>query len=271
MSKVDIELLKKLRWLTSAPLKDCKEALLSAWDDLAKAQEYLRKAWAIKSAKKAGRETNEWVIKIKTSWNKLLAVKLACETDFVAKNEKFLEFADAFLDIIWDLESEEINSYEELSENDKEKFSNIIADTVAVVGENVKMIDVLKRDSEQMFVYEHPWNKIAWIVFYKSENEDSQNIAKELALQYVAMDPEYIRVEDIPSEKREALFAEFKEEVIKSWKPENIAESIVQWKLNKHFASMVLLEQAWIKDDTKKVKSIIPNDFELLEIIRYSI
>lgn len=271
MSKVDIKLLKKLRELTNAPLKDCKKALIESWDDLEKAQEVLRRQWAIKAAKKANRETNEWIVRVKKEDNIVIGVKLACETDFVAKNEKFIESANKILDIILSFEEESINSMDDLSSNEKEKINNIISDTVAVVWENVQVAGILKIKADQSFVYEHPGNKVAGVVVYNSTNKKANEIAKELALQSVAMDPEYIRIEDIPQDIKDDLYYKFKEEIITSWKPENIVENIVQGKLNKYFSSIVLIEQQRIRDDSKKVKSIIPWDFELVDVIRYSI
>jgi len=271
MAKVDIALLKKLRAMTNAPLKDCKAALLEAGDDLDKAQEVLRKKGALKAAKKADRETNEGIVKVKKVGNTIVGVQLACETDFVAKNEQFIQFADKILDTLLSFDKKEINSLDDLTDEQKEQLNNIIADTVAVVGENVKIVSVLKKDVEQAYIYEHPGSKIVGIVEYKSTNPKADEIAKEIALQSVAMNPEYITMEDIPSDVYDKFKAEFTQEVIDSGKPADIAEKIVQWKLNKHFSSMVLLEQPWIRDESKKVKSLISNDFDLLDVIRYSI
>jgi len=270
MSKVDIALLKKLRAITNAPLKDCKAALLEAGDDLDKAQEVLRKKGALKAAKKADRETKEGIVKVKKDGNTIVALKLACETDFVAKNEQFIQFAEKILDTLLTFDKE-VSSLNDLSDNEKEQLNNIIADTVAVVGENVKIVDVLKKNVDQSYIYEHPGSKIVGIVEYKSTNPKAEEIAKEIALQAVAMNPTYVKMENIPEEEYNKMKEEFKQEVISSGKPADIAEKIVQWKLNKYYSELVLLEQAWIRDESKKVKSIIPSDFELINVIRYSI
>jgi len=217
MSKVDINLLKRLRELTNAPLKDCKNALLDAWDDLEKAQEILRKQWAIKAAKKADRQTNEWIVKVKQENGFVVCVKLACETDFVAKNEQFIQNAEKILNIILSFKKENINSIDNLSENEKEAINNIISGTIAVVWENVKIINILKIKADQVFIYEHPGNKIVGITIYNSSDENSDIVAKEIALQVVAMNPEYIKMEDIPKDIKYKFYNEFKEEILKSW------------------------------------------------------
>jgi len=271
MSKVDISLLKKLRAITNAPLKDCKAALIEAEGDLDKAQEILRKLGAIKAAKKADRVTNEGIVRVKYKDGYVAGVQLACETDFVAKNEQFIKAADKLVDTVLSFDKEEINSIDDLTDEEKQKLNDIIAETVAVVGENVKLLDVMKKKVEQAYIYEHPGSKVVGIVVYKSNNPEAEKIAKEIALQAVAMNPTYISMDRIPEEELKKIEAEFREEVLASGKPENIVDNIVKGKLNKYFGEITLLEQPWIRDDSKKVKSIIPEDFELIDVIRYSI
>jgi len=271
MSKVDIALLKKLRSITNAPLKDCKASLIEAEWDIDKAQEILRKMWAIKAAKKADRETNEWIVKvIYNNWY-VVGVKLACETDFVAKNEQFIKSSDKLVNTVLNFSIDEIRSLNDLSSNDKEELDWIIADTVSVVGENVRLLDVLKFKAENAYIYEHPWSKVVWIVVYDSSDEKWPEIAKEIALQAVAMNPQYISIDNIPSDIWNKMEKEFRQEVLNSWKPENIVDNIVKWKLNKYFSELTLLEQPWIRDDTKKLKTIIPWDFKLIDVIRFAI
>jgi len=271
MSKVDIALLKKLRSITNAPLKDCKAALIEAEGDLDKAQEILRKMGAIKAAKKADRETNEGIVRVKFENGYVAGVQLACETDFVAKNEQFVKAADKLVDTVLSFDKKEINSLEDLSEEERKKLDDIVAETVAVVGENVRLLDVFKKPVEQAYVYEHPGSKVVGVVVYKSNNPEAENIAKEIALQAVAMNPQYVSLDRIPEELMKKMEEEFRAEVSALGKPENIVDNIVKGKLNKYFAEMTLLEQLWIRDDSKKLKSIIPGDFDLIDVIRYSI
>ncbi len=271
MVKVDIALLKKLRGITNAPLKDCKSALIEANWDLDLAQEVLKKAWAIKAAKKADRNTNEWIVRVKSENWVVVWVRLACETDFVSKNEQFIWFADKILDKLLSFDIENIKDINDLSEDKLKELNDIVSEAVSVVWENVKLLDVFKISWKQSYIYNHPGNKIVWLVLYKSNNPDVDSISKELALQAVAMNPEYIKMEDIPQDVMDKQLAEFREEVIASWKPENIVDNIVKWKINKYFSQLVLLEQSWIRDESKKMKSIIPSDYELIDVIRYSI
>jgi elongation factor Ts len=97
---ITIDLIKKLRDLTLAPLGDCKEALVEANGDLEQAQEILKKKGAIKADKKSDRETNNGVVKFIVKDNALIGVKLLCETDFVSKNDSFVSLVDSLLDTV---------------------------------------------------------------------------------------------------------------------------------------------------------------------------
>lgn len=267
MWKVDIDLLKKLRNITQAPLKDCKKALIKAEGDIDKAQDILREEGALKAAKKADRQTNEWVVRAKKMWEKIAAVKVACETDFVAKSDKFIEIADKILDEVLSLDKE-IKSIEELDENFVDsKLKPLINEAVAVIWENIKLEDVLLV-IWQAYLYEHPGNKVIWIVKFKWNDE---NIAKEIALQAVAMAPDYVKVEDIPEEILNKYRQQFQKELEWMNKPAEILEKIIDGKMRKIYEEIVLLEQPWIRDDSQKVKNLIKGDFELEDVIRFAI
>ena len=141
---------------------------------------------------------------------------MACETDFVAKNEQFVKAADKLVDTVLSFEKEEINSIDDLTEEEKQKLNDIVAETVAVVGENVKLLDVMKKKVEQAYIYEHPGSKIVGIVVYKSNNPEAEKVAKELALQAVAMNPTYVSMDRIPEEELKKIESEFREEVLAS-------------------------------------------------------
>ena len=171
MSKVDINLLKQLRNSSQAPLKDCKKALIKANWNLDEAVKVLREEGALKAAKKADRATNEWVVKAKKVWDITAAIKLVCETDFAAKNEKFVETAEEILDVILDL-WKEVNSLEELDSDFVENnLTTLVNDIVAVIWENIKLADVVLKKWNS-YLYEHPGSKVIGIVLYNGETND---------------------------------------------------------------------------------------------------
>lgn len=266
--KVDINLLKKLRQETNAPLKDCKEALIEAEWDIEKAKQILKKKWALKAAKKADRETNEGIVKVKEfDDGNIVWVKLACETDFVAKNELFHKLAEELINVIKSY-NKEVASLSEIDDKFfNENIKPLIDEYIGKIWENIRLLDAFVR-KWNAYVYSHPWNKIVSIVFYEGNDE---NIAKEVALQVAAMNPKYISVEDIPSDVIEELKQKYREELKDSWKPEDIIDRIIEGKLKKDFSEEVLLEQPYIRDETKKVKDVVWNKITIKEIKRFAI
>jgi len=107
--------------------------------------------------------------------------------------------------------------------------------------------------SKNAYIYNHPGNKVATIVYYSGD----ENIAKEIALQVAAMNPEYLSFESVPQDYRNQLLEKFKQEMADFGKPENVIEQIIAGKLNKHLSDLVLLEQEYIRDNTKKIKDIM--------------
>jgi len=264
--KVDMSLLKKLREATFAPLKDCKDALVSSEGDLEKAMEILKEKWILKAWKKADRETNEWSVKIITDWLWTWWIKLYCETDFVAKNENFTELLDLLLKKL--IESKkEVDSKEELDEDLLAEITGIITSFVGKIGENVRLGDVVVTN-KNVFVYNHPGNKVATLIYFSWDNDE---VAKEVALQVAAMNPTYLSLESVSEDYYNELKSKFEEELKDSNKPENMMEQILKWKINKALSEFVLLEQEYIRDWSKKVKDILPEWFEITGYLRMSV
>ncbi len=259
----NVELIKKLRAITHAPLKDCKSALEESWGDMDRAQEILREKWALKAAKNADRETNEWTVTIvEVAW-KVAWIKLACETDFVAKNPLFLDLATQVATIFgeWEL-------FEWIDNADPalvERAEGVLKDNFVTIGENMKIVDAFALDGN-CFIYRHPGDKVAAVVFFEGDAEK----AKAVALQAAAMNPLYLSVEDLPADEVAALKEKFIEELADSNKPDDIKEKIVEGRLQKEWKDIVLLEQPSIVDDTKLVRQLL-GDTVVTRFIRYAI
>lgn len=263
--KVDMNLLKKLREITLAPVKDCKEALVEADGDLDKAQQIMKEKGVLKAWKKADRETFEGVVKGTNSNGRIAAVKVLCETDFVAKNEGFQKLIDSLLNRLLQNPSE-ISDISNLSPALADELNGIVTDAIAAVGENLKLADVIV-SSKNAYIYNHAGNKVAAIVYYTGD----ESVAKELALQVAAMAPQYATIDEVPLSIREELAVQARQELEGSGKPENVVEQIVQGKVLKTLAETVLLEQESIRDWSKKVKDMIPAWFQMQSFIRLSI
>ena len=178
---IDINLLKQLRETTFAPLKDCKDALIEANGDLQQAQEILKEKWVLKAGKRSDRETKEWIVKVVSQNGKIAWVKLLCETDFVAKNEWFIKLCDDILDKLLS-ENEFFLSKQDAPTNLSESLDVLVKEAVWAIWENMQLDDIILTN-ENGFVYNHPGNKVASIVFFEWPDSD---IAKEIALQVAA-------------------------------------------------------------------------------------
>lgn len=263
---VDMNLLKQLREATFAPLKDCKDALVEANGDFDKAQEILKEKWVLKAGKKADRETKEGTVKFIQKDGKIAWVKLLCETDFVAKNESFMELCDTILDKVM-AQNSLFLSKEEAPAELVADIDNIVKEAVWSLWENMQLGTILLTD-KKWYVYNHPGNKVASIVFFDGDDE---NVAKEIALQVAAMNPSYLDFEAVPSDVLSSMEAQFRKELEESWKPANMIDQILKWKLNKALAEDVLLEQEYIRDGSKKIKDIMPAWFKVNSYIRLAV
>lgn len=268
---VDMNLLKQLRDITFAPLKDCKESLEATNGDLDAAIEWLKKKGAASAAKKADRETNEGAIKTRVVGSTVYAVKLACETDFVAKNDHFQQLADTLLDTLAS-STKEIASIEDLPEAERAACDLLVGEFVGKMGENVKLADVyIHTTDNNVFVYSHPGDKIVAVVYYTPKGDNAEHTAKQVALQIAAMNPEYLSIDNVPADIRIGLKEQFIAEVASTGKPADIVEKIVDGKLDKAFSENVLLEQSAIWDDSKKVKDITANSADVTDFVRLTV
>jgi len=252
---IDMNLLKQLRDTTFAPMKDCKEALDESNGDIAQAEEILRKKGILKAGSKSDRETNEGIVKVAQKDGRLAWLKLLCETDFVAKNEDFVKLTENLLDKLL-MSKKVVKSLEETDSVVLAEMNDMIAAFVGKIGENMKLAEVIV-GNEPAYVYNHPGNTVASIIYYEGGNED---VAKELALQVTAMNPTYLSFDAVPVDYRNSLIAEFAKEMEGSNKPQNIVDQILDGKLKKALAELVLLEQEYIRDGAKKIKEILPAD-----------
>lgn len=264
---IDINLIKQLRELTKAPLGDCKSALEESEWDVNNAQEILRKKWVLKANKKLDRETNFGIVKFNIKWDYVVWVKILCETDFVAKNEMFQKLVDETIDrlffVDWDFETDSLNA------DIKNWIQSFINEHVATIWESLQLTYAFKKKIKA-FAYNHTTWALSAVVFYDSETDVSSGV-KDVALQIAAMNPAYLDLSSIPLELWNEKKEEFSKDPSLNSKPEDIRSKIVDGKLQKEFADETLMEQVSIKDNTKKIKDIIWNDFNIIGFMRETI
>ena len=240
---------KELREKTGLGMMECKKALEEANGNLEEAIKNLRKSSALKAEKKASRTAVEGIITSKISDKEITFVEVNCETDFVAKDENFINFCEETLKVAVDTSSKE-NLLGEVSEiMEKQRMS-----LVQKIGENIIIRKVKKITGKVLESYIHSNKKIAAGV---SLDQGSPEIAKEIAMHIAATNPIVVSPEDLDESYINSEREIFKSQVEKEDKPEEIKEKMIQGKLNKQLADVSLLKQAFVKDPSKSVEAFL--------------
>ncbi|MBT3689748.1 translation elongation factor Ts [bacterium] len=242
---MSIELIKKIRVETGAGMGDIKDALDKAEGNEEKAIEILRKSGQQMAAKRAERSTSEGIISIKEEAGKIAVVALACETDFVARNDDFKKASADFADKLFELGKDKFNEWA-----DQEIKNNLIVK----IGENINVSSFDIIEGEVMASYLHSNKKVASVVVL--EGGDIAK-AKEVAMQVVAMNPKYIKPEDVPQEETDKEKEIYKEQLKKENKPDEIIEKILEGKVNKYYSEVCLIKQPYIKEDKMSIEKYL--------------
>ncbi len=249
----------ELRQKTGAGMMDCKKALTEANGDFEKAIEILRKKGASVAAKRAERSANEGIVKTKISGDKKtgIIVEVNCETDFVAKSADFVNFAE---DVLQTVDSRRPANVDALL-ND-EKIKTKMADLLGKVGEKIEVSRFAIETAENGIVvdYVHLGSKLGVLVRFDNAGKAPDELSetgKDIAMQVAAMNPICINREEVPQEMINKEIEIYKEISRKEGKPEKILDKIAQGKLNKYYQENCLIEQAFIKDNSKSVGDLL--------------
>ena len=245
----------KLRQMTGAGMMDCKKALADANGDFDAAIDILRKKGQKVSDKRSDRETNEGSVFIKTNADNTEATLIAigCETDFVAKNDAFLELGNTVLDIAFDQKPETIDALKQLSAGDLTVGEKII-ELVGKIGEKLEVIAYENVTGEAIVPYTHAGGKLGVLVNLQGANgADVEAAGKDVAMQIAAMNPIAVNESEVPEDVKARELEIGKEQARAEGKPEAMLEKIAMGKLNKFYKETTLLKQAFVKDPKKSV------------------
>ncbi len=249
---------KKLRDQTGAGMMDCKKALAESGGDMDAAVEFLRKKGQKVSEKRADREANQGVIvsRVSDDRKKAVAVELNCETDFVAKNEEFVQNANDFANIILREEPGDLEALLQLKINNI-TVSDLLKDLVGKIGEKIDINRFKVINSEgQVFDYMHPGNQLCVLVEFNDVVENTE-VAKDIAMQVAAMNPIAVTRDEVDSSVLESEKEIAKEQLLNEGKPPEIAEKAAMGKMRRFFEERVLLEQKFVKDGTLNVQDYL--------------
>ena len=261
MAQVSVELIKRLREKTGAGFTDCKNALEAVQGDLDAAVEYLRQRGTVIAAKRADRIAREGVVLAETTpdGQRAALLELNCETDFVARNEEFLAFAQAILRALLDVQP---RSEEELWNTDVggKTLGNWRDEMLAKVGEKIELrrYELLTTDGH-LTAYVHAGSRLATVVETEPANppEELRPLLRDLAMQVAAMQPLYVRREEVSPEIVERERELHRQQALSEGKPEAVAQRIAEGKLEKFFQEQCLLEQAYIRDPSRTVAEVL--------------
>lgn len=249
---------KKLRDQTGAGMMDCKKALAESDGDMAKAIEILRKKGQKVSEKRADREANQGVIVslITEDNKKAAALELNCETDFVAKNEEFVQYAMDFAKVALENETGDREKLLQADSGDL-TVADKLKDLVGKIGEKIDIgrVEVLKSEG-QIHDYIHPGNKLCVLVEFAGDVSNPE-IAKDVAMQIAAMNPLAVNRDGVDASVLEKEKEIAREQLINEGKPAEIAEKAAMGKMRRFFEERVLLEQKFVKDGTLSVQDYL--------------
>ena len=258
---------KELRERTGAGMMDCKKALDASEGNMDKAIDWLRENGIAKAAKKEGRIAAEGTTKIVTDGNKAIVLEVNSETDFVAKNEKFVAFVDKIADLLMK------NDAKSMEDSEKLGIPAIVAEAVAQIGEKLsfRRFQRFDKTDKQVFgTYSHMGGRIASLVILEGANEE---VAKEVAMHNAAMNPAYVRPSEVPTEVLDREKEIMTQELLNEGKPADKVEFILKGKVEKYYSEVCLENQVFIKAENKEsVKQYVEaNGGSIVTAVRYEV
>jgi elongation factor Ts len=258
MAHVTLEAVKALRERLGTGMVDTKNALVEADGDMEKAVEILRLKGAKGNAKRADRSTSEGLVAATVIGNTAFMIELACETDFVAKGEKFVALSEKVLDAVAAAGATSVEEGLAAPAGDK-TVADLISDEAAIIGEKFELRRVAAVTGESFAVYLHKTSKdlppqVGVVVGYSgADAETARSIAQHISF----ANPEYLSREDVPAEAVEAERRIVTEISKNEGKPEAALPKIVEGRVNAFFKQVALLEQDYAKDNKLAVSKVL--------------
>ena len=261
----DIEKVKQLRQSTGAGFKDCNVAIQESGGDLDKAVEILRIKGISKASKKMSRDAKEGVVAVSGDEKKISLIEVNCETDFVAKNDDFINFVKELSELNNSNDSKIESLKKTKMKNTKTVDENLI-DLIAKIGEKITIgrTKTFNHDGSMNFNYLHTivkdnLSKLAVVVSLetKDSSDSLKNFGKHLSMHIAASNPLALEASKIDKEILDKEVTLISEELKNTGKPEDIVKKISIGKINKFKEDNALLTQAWVMEPKKKVKDIL--------------
>lgn len=269
--KITAAQVNELRKKTGAGMMDCKKALVEAGGDFDAAIDLLRKQGQKVAAKRSDRDAAEGIVLGKVNGNKAILLNLSCETDFVAKTDDFVAFANSLLDLAFENNLTSVDALIGATYNGA-PVSEAITELTGKTGEKVEVSGLEVIEADTVVAYNHPGNRVGTIVGLNKAG--FEELGRDVAMQAAAMAPVALNKESVSDEVIAKEIEIGKDLAIQEGKPAEMAEKIAQGRLGKFFKENTLMEQAFIKDNKKSVANYLKEadpELTVTEFKRFSL
>ena len=272
MAQITASLVKELRERTGAGMMDCKKALTQTDGNIDAAIDYLRENGIAKAAKKADRIAAEGLSYIEVKGNKAVILEINSETDFVAKNEKFVALVKNVANAIL---AAEPKSLEEALQVQAEGGSveELINEGIATIGEKLSLRRfevVSKTDADAFGAYSHMGGRIGVLTLV--EGSTDEEAAKDVAMHIAALAPRYLDESEVPADVLEHEKKVLTEQALNEGKPANIVEKMIVGRINKFLEEITVVKQKFVKDDSLTVEKFVASKGgKLAKFVRYEV
>ncbi|QIK57587.1 elongation factor Ts [Erysipelothrix sp. HDW6A] len=272
---ITASLVKELRDLTGAGMMDCKKALEATNGNIEEAVVWLREKGIASAAKKSGRIAAEGTSTVKSVGNTAVILEVNSETDFVAKNEQFVELVAGLADIL--LASKPASLEEALKVDfNGQTIEEAVVSATATIGEKITLrrFEIVEKNDNQVFgEYIHMGGKISAVAVL---NGDNAELARDIAMQVASMSPQYVSQKEIPSEivdKETAIQVEIvNNDESLSGKPEQVVQGIIKGRVSKQMQEISLVDQIYFKDGKSKVAQVLKEaNTDVASFVRYAV
>ena len=272
---------KALREKTGCGMMDCKKALTNAEGDMDKAIDFLREQGLAKQAKKASRIAAEGVAYATTTDDLSVGVviEVNAETDFVAKNDSFMDFVKACANTVIEQNPADVEALLALTASGSDKtVAELLQEKVLTIGENIQ-IRRFERMEGACVAYVHAGGKIGVLVNFDTDlasNPEFTAYGKDVAMQIAALNTPYLNESEVPAEVVEHEKEVMRQQVINEGKPEAIADKIVMGKIKKFYKENCLVDQEFVKDNklsvaqyTQNIAKELGGSIEIKKFVRF--
>ena len=281
---VTAQLVKELRERTGAGMMDCKKALVETDGDIDKAIDLLREKGLSKAAKKAGRIAAEGLVKVAFSPDHKAAavVEVNSETDFVAKNEEFVQFVDNLAELALNAESDDLESFRALPYEGEGTVADALNSKIAKIGENMNIRRIHKLSTPGVVYtrYLHGGGKIGVIVGIETEAtaDEIALCAKDVAMQVASMSPKFVNESQVDPAWLESEKEIAKQQLLNEGKPEAMLERIIPGKVKAILKEVCLVDQKFVKNSDQTVAQYVEEEakklgksMKVVEMVRYEV